>query len=640
PSTAEEIPAQSRRSFLKGAAAGTAAIVAVRPATTLAQTVPPRGPAQTAAPEPPVSTRTPAPPLPGRAIPLPTEAAAAAEAGGTPPPLPSIIVEHPQADFMIDVLKSLGLEYVAANPGSSFDGLQESIINYGGNTGPEFLTCCHEESSVAMAHGYAKIEGKPMAAFVHGTVGLMHASMAIYNAYGDRAPVYIVAGLGRNAVRAHAATDMAAIVRDFVKWDHQPISLDDFAETAVQAYRLSSTPPTGPVLLVVDLEMQLAALPSRPPRLRPVTLPQPPAADIGSLREIAQALVTAENPQIVCGRAARTQKGIDLLVELAELLQAPVDGGNDRVNFPSRHPLAGRANGEPDVIVNLETGGRPAPGARQLTISSAELLVTSTFEISPPLARGDLVAAADAEASLPGLIEEVRRRLTPAQRRRFAARGARLAAFHQAQRLRALDRARIGWDGAPISIPRLCAELWHLIEHEDWSLVSPQGFLSGWPGLLWNMDKHYRYIGAQGAGGMGYGAPASVGAALANRRHGRVSVNIQTDGDLCYGPAVLWTAAHHRIPLLTVMHNNRAYHQEVMFMQRVSTWHNRGADRARIGTTLTQPNIDYARMAESFGVYGEGPITEPSKLGPALARGLERVKRGEPALIDVVTQPR
>ncbi|HEX5421725.1 MAG TPA: thiamine pyrophosphate-dependent enzyme, partial [Gammaproteobacteria bacterium] len=427
---------------------------------------------------------------------------------------------------------------------------------------------------------------------------------------------------------------------DFVKWDHQPISLDDFAETAVQAYRLSRTPPTGPVLLVVDLDMQLAPLPAKPPRLRPVILPQPPAADIGSLREIAQALVAAQNPQIVCGRAARTQKGIDLLVELAELLQAPVEGGNDRVNFPSRHPLAGDGDGKPDVILNLESEGRPAPGVRQLTISSAELLVTSNFEISPPLAQGDLVVAADAEASLPGLIEEVRQRLTPAHRRRFASRGAHLAALHQAERLRALDRARIGWDSTPISVPRLCAELWRLIEHEDWSLVSPQGFLSGWPGRLWNMDKHYRYIGAQGAGGMGYGAPASVGAALANRKHGRVSVNIQTDGDLCYGPAVLWTAAHHRIPLLTVMHNNRAYHQEVMFMQRVSTWHNRGADRARIGTTLTQPNIDYARMAASFGVYGEGPITEPAELAPALARGLERVKRGEPALIDVVTQPR
>jgi hypothetical protein len=159
-------------------------------------------------------------------------------------------------------------------------------------------------------------------------------------------------------------------------------------------------------------------------------------------------------------------------------------------------------------------------------------------------------------------------------------------------------------------------------------------------GRLWNMEKHYHDIGGQGAGGMGYGAPASVGAALANRKHGRLSINLQTDGDLCYGPAVLWTAAHYRIPLLTVMHNNRAYHQEVMFMQRMANWHNRSADRARIGTTLTDPNIDYAKMAESFGVHGEGPITDPAELRGALERGIARVKRGEPVLIDVVTQPR
>jgi thiamine pyrophosphate-dependent acetolactate synthase large subunit-like protein len=250
------------------------------------------------------------------------------------------------------------------------------------------------------------------------------------------------------------------------------------------------------------------------------------------------------------------------------------------------------------------------------------------------------VAAADAEASLPGLIEEIRRQLSSGRRRALAARGARTAQAHKAERLRSLERARVGFDAAPVSVPRLCAELWDLIKDEDWSLVSPQGFLSGWPGKLWNMDKHYRYIGGQGAGGMGYGAPASVGAALANRKHGRLSVNIQTDGDLCYGPAVLWTAAHHRIPLLTVMHNNRAYHQEVMFMQRMANWHNRDADRARTGTTLTQPNIDYAKIAAGFGVYGEGPITEPAALRPALQRGIERVKRGEPVLIDVVTQPR
>jgi thiamine pyrophosphate-dependent acetolactate synthase large subunit-like protein len=203
-----------------------------------------------------------------------------------------------------------------------------------------------------------------------------------------------------------------------------------------------------------------------------------------------------------------------------------------------------------------------------------------------------------------------------------------------------MEAAAYGWDSSPISLARLSAELWAQIKNEDWSLVSWQGFISGWPGRLWNFDRHYRYIGGQGAGAMGYGAPAAVGAALANRKHGRLSINIQTDGDLNYAPGVLWTAVHHKIPLLTLMHNNRAYHQEVMFVQQMASQRNRGADRAHIGTTLREPDIDYARMAQSYGMYGEGPIANPSDLAPAIKRGLERVKRGEPALIDIVTQPR
>ncbi len=214
------------------------------------------------------------------------------------------------------------------------------------------------------------------------------------------------------------------------------------------------------------------------------------------------------------------------------------------------------------------------------------------------------------------------------------------AAIHLQLRNQRIDEAAAGWDASPISLARLCAELWALIEHEDWSLTSPQGFISNWPNILWNMDKTYRTIGSQGGGGMGYGAPASVGAALANRKHGRLSINIQCDGDLNYAPGVFWTAAHHRIPLLTIMHNNRGYHQEVMFIQQQCSIRNRGGDKAYLGTKLFDPNIDYASMAKTYGLYGEGPISSPKDLVPALKRGIERVKKGEPALIDVVTQPR
>jgi thiamine pyrophosphate-dependent acetolactate synthase large subunit-like protein len=591
----------------------------------------------------------------------PSAAELAREAGSAP--ASPRIVEHPASDFMVDVIKGLGLEYAPMNPGSSFEGLHESIINYGGNAAPELLTCCHEESAVAMAHGYARIEGKPILVLLHGNVGLQHASMAIYNAYADRAPVFLVVGNHMDAMARrsgvpwyHSAQDMALMVRDYVKWDDQPASLGHFAESAVRAYRIAMTPPLGPVLLAVDTEMQAAPMPAARPRIPRLTLPTPPAGDAGAVREAARMLVAAERPLIVAQRAARTPRGVGLLVELAEALQAPVSGVlvtgatvSDRMNFPSRHPLSGTGGPgyTPDVTLGLEvqdmSGAAAAAserGGKTISISAEELFLKSNQQDFQRMADVDLAIAADAEATLPSLIEEVKRQLTAERRRAQQERGAKIAEAHRRARARDLEAAALGWDQSPISVPRMAAELWAQIRNEDWSLVSWQGFIGRWPYRLWNFDKHHQYIGGQGAGGMGQGAGAAVGAALANRKHGRISVNIQGDGDLNYAPGVLWTAVHHKIPLLTLVHNNRGYHQEVMFVQQVASGRNRGADRAHIGTTLTDPDIDYAKMAQSYGMHGEGPIADPKQLGPAIGRALERVKRGEPALIDVVSEPR
>ena len=566
---------------------------------------------------------------------------------------------------MVDVIKSLGFEYVAANPGSSFRALHESIINYGGNQAPELLTCCHEESSVAMAHGYAKIEGKPMMVMAHGTVGLQHASMAIYNAYADRVPVYIILGnildaaFRRSVVEwTHSVQDAAAMVRDYTKWDDVPASLGHFAESAVRAYKIAMTSAMGPVVIVADAVLQEEPVPEaarhrlRVPKLNLAT---PPAGDSGAVTEAARMLVAAENPVIVAGRCARTANGVKLLVELAETLQAPVQDRpfRFRMNFPTRHPLYGGGSlTDADVILGLEVPdfwnathaqtpvnrmgmeARPTTtsGARLITISSADLVSRSNYQDFGRYAEVDLAIAADVEATLPALIDASKRLITGNRKKALQERGARLAEAARRAREQALDQAAWGWDASPITTARLSAELWNQIKNEDWSLVSDV--------VLWDFDKHYQYIGGQGAYGIGYGAPAAVGAALANRKHGRLSVNIQCDGDLNYAPGVLWTAAHHRIPLLSVMHNNRAYHQERMYVQDMAARAERGIDRANIGTALTDPNIDYATLAKAYGVYGAGPIDNPNALGPAIRRAIEVVKRGEPALIDVVTQPR
>jgi acetolactate synthase I/II/III large subunit len=308
----------NRRGFLKGAAAGAAALVAKPSAAT-----PPAAPAQ---PAQAAQARA--------ATPLPSAALVAAETG--PPPARSDVytTDRPGSDYMLDVIKSLGIEYVAANPGSTFRALHESIINYGSNKMPELLTCCHEESSVGMAHGYAKIEGKPMMIMAHGTVGLQHASMAIYNAYADRVPVYVVIGnvadgpFRRSDVEwAHAVQDAPLIVRDYTKWDDSPISLMQFGESAVRAYKVMMTPPMGPVVIVADAVLQeepVSEEDRRRLRVPKLSMTTPPAGDSSIVADIAKMLVNAENPLIVTGRSARTPRGLSLLVELAELLQVPV----------------------------------------------------------------------------------------------------------------------------------------------------------------------------------------------------------------------------------------------------------------------------------------------------------------------------
>ena len=251
---------------------------------------------------------------------------------------------------------------------------------------------------------------------------------------------------------------------------------------------------------------------------------------------------------------------------------------------------------------------------------------------------------ADAEASLPILIEEVKRQLTADKRRVIEQRKAKHAEANQKARVEAMAQAvltkRNGWDSSPVATARIYAELWPLIKNEDWCLASPSGFSGAHHVQLWDHNKSYSYLGGQGAGGMGYGAPAAVGAGLAAKSRDRIVINIQTDGDLNYAPGVLWSAVHHKLPMLTIMHNNRAWHQELMFVEYMCGVRGRGTDRGHIGTSLRDPFIDYSKMAGGYGMASEGPITDPTKLAAAFKRGVDSVKRGEPYLIDVITQPR
>jgi len=422
------------------------------------------------------------------------------------------------------------------------------------------------------------------------------------------------------------------------------------------------------VVIVADGVLQEEPVAEKNLRIPKLVMSAPPQGDSAAVQEAAKMLVAAENPMIVAGRVARTPKGIDLLVELAETLQATVKDQRLRMNFPSANPLYGDPGqlplspnvAEADVILGLEvqdfwgathqmtglnrfgmeTRATTKPGAKVITISAIELNHKSNYQDFGRYVEADLAITGDAEATLPALIEAVKKLITSDRRRFMQDRGTKIAEAGRRWRQQHRETAGVGWDASPISTARLSAELWAQIRNEDWSLVSWDRMQSSWPTRLWNFTKPYHCIGTHGGSGMGYGAPAAIGAALANKKHGRLSINIQNDGDLNYAPAVLWTAAHHKIPVLNIMHNNRAYHEERMYIQMFAAKYNRGIQNSDIGCALDKPDIDYASIAKGYGLYAEGPITDPKDLAPAIRRGIQRVKAGEPVLIDVVTQPR
>ena len=631
-----------RRGFLKnaaGAAAGAAALVGATPLAD-AQQAPqtaPRGAADGAAP-------------------APTEAQLFREAGNIRPPIEVRKITRPGSDLMIQVVRDLGVEYAAANPGSSFEGIQESVINYGNppNVMPEWITALHEESAVTMAHGYAKAEGKPMLAVLHGTIGIQHAAMSIYQAYYDRVPVLMFAGNDVDFIPAHTAHDMAGMVRSYTKWDAEPKTVDEALVAIQRAYNEAITPPMGPTLVVLTSEVQKENSPNtKLPTYKPPTFP---TIDTGTAREIANSLVSAQNPRINVGRL-RTPEGVKRSVELAELVGActSTTATQGPMSFPQRHPLCGPgADANYDYTLGLETGGEQVaingPGLAKVAAErDVDHIDYGGVKTPSNFGRGASVKSAmpieaDAEASLPLIIEEVKRQQTPEQKSRAQERSAKHAQANHDAHVAALEKAieakKAGWNASPVSTARIYAELWPLIMHEDWCLASPSAFSGGHNAQLWEHNKPYSYLGGQGAGGMGYGAPASVGAALAAKSRNRIVINVQTDGDMNYAPGVLWTAAHHKLPMLSIMHNNRAWHQEYMFIQYMAGVRGRGPERATIGNVLRDPYIDYAKMAAGYGMAGEGPISDPTKLQAALRRGIASVKRGEPYMIDVITQPR
>jgi acetolactate synthase I/II/III large subunit len=572
------------------------------------------------------------------------------------------------SDVMVDAMQAHNLKYVALNPGSSYRGLHDSIVNYGGNS-PEIIEVPHEKVAVGLAHGYAKATGEPMGVILHNVVGLLHGTMGIYYAYVDRAPVVIFGGTGPMAIERrrpyidwiHTANVQGNAVRDYTKWDDQPASIGAVPETVARGYRIAMSEPQGPVYIVFDAGMQEDELTTDVPPVDPdkYKVPTRMGADPQALDQLARLLVEAERPIIIPGYAGRNPDAFHQLSDLAELLGAGVIDTNMRLNFPNRHPLnvtGSSALSDADLVffVDVRDMGKPTQGvdemsrditsnipegAKVVDLGFNDIGISSWSHDFSALHPTDLQVTADTTVALPLLIERCRE-LEGEDKDRHWGRDARRRALSTLH-----EKTWAGWrakeeeqrDMSPVATSQLAASVWEVIKDYDWVLTA--GTANDWALRTWDFDEPYRHAGA--SLGTATQISISLGVALAHKGTARLVVDLQPDGDLMFDPGALWVAAYYEIPILVVMFNNRAYNNDWDHQEVIAEYRGTPVENAYIGMEIDGPAPDFANIARSFGWYAEGPIDDPSEVSAAVARAAEIVQStGQPALVDVVCQRR
>jgi thiamine pyrophosphate-dependent acetolactate synthase large subunit-like protein len=563
------------------------------------------------------------------------------------------------SDVVAELLRALDIEYAAFNPGASFRGLHDSLVNTGSGA-PRVITCTHEEISVAIAHGYAKAAGRPMVAALHDVVGLQHACMAIYNAWCDRVPIILLGGTGPVAADRrrpwidwiHTANVQGNHIREFVKWDDQPATVPAAVESIVRGWRLATTAPHAPVYICLPVEVQEDRLESEValPDLR-LHAPARPGPDPHAVEEAGRLLLDAQRPVIIADRSSDSVGAFDALARVSALVGAPLldRGGRMNVSTANRLDLTGddaAVLAEADVVLAAEVydlaGALAASGARSgrpttIHITLADALVGSWTADYQRLAPVDVPIMADAGLALAAIID----RIEPEAGRLQHRNGARIAADeerHHALRRGWLARASAESEGSPVAVPRLALDVWQAIGGRKWVLAA--GSLDGWARRVWDWTEPGQYLGTNGGAGIGYGPGATIGAALAHRRDGTLTVSLQPDGDLLYTPSALWTLAHEELRTLIVVWDNHSYFNSEEHARRIARQRGRPPENAGIGTRIESPNVDHAAMARSFGVHAEGPIDDTRGVPDALQRALRVTDEGRPAVVHVVAQER
>ena len=573
------------------------------------------------------------------------------------------------SDVMVDAMRAFKFPFLALNPGSSFRGLHDSLVNYADDE-MQIIECPHEKIAVAVAHGYAKTTGRPMGVVLHNVVGLLHGAMAIYYAYIDRAPVVVFGGSGPAAYDRrrpnidwiHGANVQGNAVRDYTKWDYEPRSLESVPTAIARGYRIASSEPAGPVYLALDAGLQEQPLdePIEMPDWDRLRVPAPIGPDPAALKQLAHALVAARRPVIIPGFVGRDPDAFDLLVRLAETVGAGVIDTNIRHNFPNRHPLCATgttALEEADCVlfldvkdmqkstqeldsINRKIRSRMAPGTAVLDLGFNDLGLSSWSEDYAALVETDIQVTADTTVALPLLVDACDALLTqdPAQRQdERSTWRTRLSELHDQTWRNWADRVDESAAETPVATAALARAVWDVVKDYDWVLTA--GTASEWAKRVWDFDKHYRTPGRQLGTATQIGI--SLGVALAHKGTGRLVVDLQPDGDLMFDAGALWVASYYELPLLVVMFNNRAYYNDWEHQERLARQRGTPLERAHIGMEIDNPAPDFATLARSFSWHAEGPITDPADIEKAVQRAAEYVQStGKPALVDVVCQPK
>lgn len=553
------------------------------------------------------------------------------------------------SDGIAELLRALDIPYLALTPGSSFRGLHDSVVNHLGDEAPQHILAIHEESAVAIAHGFAKAAGRPMAAALHANVGLMHASMAIFNAWCDRTPVLLLGAQGPVDAEQrrpfvdwlHTCADLGALVRPFTKWDNQPHSLPAALEAILRAHQSATTAPCGPVFVSLDQSLQESRAPrAHLPRMQRVASPVAPEPAPECVADIAQRLQAAARPLVLVGRVSGTRADWDRRVAFAEAFGVPVlTDLKTGARFPTRHPLHPVAPGlsaspdalalirQSDLILSLDwidLGGTllqafaaPWPEVDVVECSLDPYVHNGWSMDHQALPAADLALRADPDRLVARLLALRPEGSVP----RTAARAPGLAAAREEQA-----------PGSELGIEQLARGVLAALEGQRPSF---QRLPIGWPGHLCDFRDPLDYLGYDGAGGIGSGPGMSVGGALALRGSGRLPVAVLGDGDFLMGLTAVWSAVHHRIPLLLVVANNRSFFNDELHQERMARQRHRPVENRGIGIQIDDPAPDLAQLARGQGAAGFGPVQEALGLAAALEEALVVVRRGGVAVVDV-----